>query len=284
MTDELKVKVRLDMYGFIGAGNMVSAIAMGGFKSGFLTSTNCLFTDKSGQRAPQLAAVLEAGYVADNRVLASQCDVIVLGVKPPVVLEVLQELSDILQAERPLVISLAAGISLADLEVAAGAQVPVIRFMPNVNASLGLSMTALCAGTYATAEHVELATEFAGTFGECVEIAESFMPVFTALAGSSPAWIFEMIDAFAMAGVKHGLSKAVATQIVAQAFSGSASLVLDGLASQSATPNNLIDQVCSPGGTTIAGLLALRAGGAGTAIADAVAACIAQDEKLGARR
>lgn len=271
-------------FGFIGAGNMVSAIATGAFNAGFLTSENCLFTDKTARRAPQLAAALQATYVADNYELASQSDVVVLGVKPNTILDVLADISDTLQDRRPLVISLAAGTSLADLETVAGPAVPVIRFMPNVNAAIGKSMTALCVGAHAQEEHRSLATEFAQTFGDCIEINEAYMPAFTALAGSSPAWIFELIDAFAMAGLKHGLSKTEGVQIVAQTLIGSASLVLHKLETQGLTPNNLIDQVCSPGGTTIAGLLTLREASAGSAITAAVDACITRDNELGAQK
>lgn len=271
------------MFGFIGAGNMVSAIATGAFNAGFLTPENCIFTDKTARRAPQLATALQATYLTENYQVAQQSEVLILGVKPNVILDVLADISDTLQERQPLVISLAAGTSIADLETVAGPGVPVIRFMPNVNASIGKSVTAICLGTHASDAHRALAIEFAETFGTCLEIDESHMSTFTALAGSSPAWIFELIDSFAMAGVKNGLSKTEAVQIVAQTFIGSACLVLNKLESQALTPNNLIDQVCSPGGTTIAGLLALRSASAGTAITAAVDACINRDKELGAQ-
>lgn len=272
------------MFGFIGAGNMVSAIAKGGFKAGFLTAENTIFTDKTGVRAPKLAATLGGQYEADNQTVAHRSSVVVLGVKPNVILQVLTDLQPTLATTKPLVISLAAGIKLADLEAAAGPDIPVIRMMPNVNAMVGSSMTAICAGSQATADHQKLATEFAQTFGQCLNLPEAQLSIFTALAGSSPAWIYEIIDHFAMAGVKHGLTKPQATQIITQALLGSAQLVVQQQENTEQTPSNLIDKVCSPGGTTIAGLLALRAGGISQAITSAVDATVDKDQVLGKKK
>lgn len=267
--------------GFIGAGNMVSAIAAGGFKTGFLTAENTFYTDKNGVNAPRLAKQMGGHYEADNCKLAANSDVIVLGVKPHAIVGVLTQLKPQLVQSKPLIISLAAGIQLATLEAAAGSEIPIIRMMPNVNAAVGASMTAVCPGTYVSVEHLDIATTFASTFGDYLQIPESQISIFTALAGSAPAWFYELIDSFAMAGVKHGLSKLQATQIVTQAMLGSALLVAHDLNNLERTPSNLIDQVCSPGGTTIAGLLSLRANGLSNAVTAAVDATVEKDQALG---
>lgn len=260
---------------------MVSALVKGAHANGFLTGENCLITDKSGISGPALAKSVAGRYLVSNLEVAKQSDVLVLGVKPQHILAVLAELRSVLETHQPLVISLAAGVKLEDIQMTAGSDVPVLRMMPNVNAAVQASMTAIVPGQNCTDEHIELALKFARTFGEAMQIQESELPIFTALAGCSPAWIFDLIDAFAMAGVKYGISKANASRIVTQAFLGSATLVREATETGTKSTANLIDQVCSPGGTTIAGLLAMQAAGSRHSAVEAVDAAVMQDMILG---
>lgn len=269
------------VFGFIGAGNLVSAIVKGAFAAGFFTGEDCLVTDQNGVSGPALAAATGGQYVADTADLVKKSDVLVLGVKPQQILKVLTEISLPLAERKPLVISLAAGTQLSALENAAPADTRFIRMMPNVNAAVQESMTGIVPGTHCADTDIALAQDFANTFGQSMKLLEAQLPIFTALAGSSPAWIFDLIDAFAMAGVKYGVSKANASTIITQAIFGSAKLVKESTGNSDKTAANLIDQVCSPGGTTIAGLLAMQANGSRTAVLEAVRATIEQDLLLG---
>jgi len=224
-----------------------------------------MFADRHHQAAEDLADELGGVALASNRLVAQQSDLLVLAVKPNVQSEVIREIREtVLFAKELCVISIAAGRTTDQIISDFGAAIPLVRVMPNVNAQIGQSMSALCpVGT--TDEQLAAARKLLDSVGQTIVLDEKYFPVFTAIASSSPAWIFRMIDAMAEAGVNHGLTKADSTRIVAQAFAGSAQLLLRGL-ENGQVPANLIDRVSSPGGTTIAGLLAAQEAGLSSAI------------------
>ncbi len=250
--------------GFIGSGAMVAAIARGGAAAG-MNASDFLFTDAHGVHAPALAAELGASVASSNGSLAHQVDILVLGVKPHVQSVVIEKIAHIVR-ERPemCVVSLAAGRTVESIAKDFGAAVPIIRVMPNVNAQVA-AVEALM-----------------NKVGRTIRIEEKDFPAFQALAGCSPAWVFQIIEALARAGVKHGLTKEVSVAIAAQALAGSADLVLEA-SEQGIVPSELIDRVCSPGGTTIAGLLAAEAQGMSTCLISAVEAAIARDAEISTR-
>ena len=151
--------------------------------------------------------------------------------------------------------------------------------MPNVAATVGQSMTALTA-TRATDAQVAAVRSLMDSVGRTILIDEDYFPVFQALASCSPAWYFQIVDSFARAGLKYGLSKDSAVEIAAQAMAGAAALLL-AEREAGTIPAQLIDRVTSPGGTTIAGLLAAEEGGLSTALVGAVDASIHADSHLG---
>ena len=265
--------------GFIGTGAMASAIARGAVAAGF-SGADLMFADRHHQAAEDLADELGGVALASNRQVAEQSDLLVLAVKPNVQSEVIREIREsVLYAKELCVISIAAGRTVAQIYIDFGAAVPLVRVMPNVNAQIGKSMSALCPmGT--TDEQLAAARKLLDSVGQTIVLDEKYFPVLTAIASSSPAWIFRMIDAMAEAGVNHGLTKADSTRIVAQAFLGSAQLMLNGL-ENGQVPANLIDRVSSPGGTTIAGLLAAQDAGLSSAIVAAVDAAVERDHHLG---
>ncbi|MDO5728024.1 MAG: pyrroline-5-carboxylate reductase [Actinomycetaceae bacterium] len=266
-------------FGFIGAGNMASAIVRGAVESGYLKGNDIFIADRSQTAAQALAREVDAHEAASNTSLVKECDVIVLAVKPAQIGDVLTEIADTLTPEK-LLISIAAGISLEAIESYIG-QTPLVRVMPNMNASIAESMTGICSNAEATREHISTARTLMNSVGRTLVIDEGDFPVFSALAGCSPAWMYEIIDSLARAGVKYGIPKAQAVAIVAQAMVGSAQLVLTSAAEDERTPAELIDRVCSPGGTTIAGLLAAQEAGLGSALVKAVDAAVARDGELG---
>lgn len=272
-------------YGFIGAGNMAGAIVRGAVAGG-LAPDSVLVTSAHAS-AERLAAETGVRHVADAAELVRASDVLVLGVKPHIVPVVLEQVRGAVAERRPLVISLAAGLTLASLESMLPEGARVVRAMPNMAAAVRESMTALTAGKEAGEADLAAAEELLGAVGRTVRLEEKDFSAFIGLAGSSPAFVFAFIDALARAGVLGGIPKARAVEMVTQTVLGSALTVQAEAAKRAETgagrtPADLVDAVCSPGGTTVAGIVAMERGGFSTAVIDAFNATVARDRELGA--
>lgn len=279
-------------FGFIGAGNMAGAIVRGAVEAGFTSGDDAatFLLTSAHESASRLAEELDDEHVdavSDAADLVSRSDVVVLGIKPYVIPEIADELAKPLAEAEPLVISLAAGVTLERLESLLPDGARVVRVMPNMAAAVGESMTALAAGTEASEEDLATARELMDSVGRTAVIAEKDFSAFIGLAGSSPAFVFAFIDALSRAGVLGGIPKAQAVEMVAQAVVGSALTVqveaakrADGKSGK--TPADLVDAVCSPGGTTVAGVVAMERAGFSTAVIDAFNATVARDRELGA--
>ena len=270
-------------YGFIGAGNMAGAIVRGAIAAG--TDPASIWLTSAHDSAARLAEKTGARHEPDAEALAAACDVVVLAVKPRVIPAVAARIFDAVAAARPLVVSIAAGIDLARLESLLPEGARVVRAMPNMAAGVSQSMTALAAGAAAGESNLAAARALMDAVGRTMVIAEEDFPTFVGLAGSSPAFVFTFIDALARAGVLGGIPKAQAVEIAAQAVLGSARAVqveaaarADGGAGR--TPADLVDAVCSPGGTTVAGLVAMERAGFSNAVIEAVRAVVAADREL----
>ena len=270
-------------YGFIGAGNMAGAIVDGLIASGHSGGTTVWSAHDS---ASALAARTGVRLAPSAEELVGTSDVVILAVKPHVIPVVLAPLQEILAVRKPLVVSIAAGLTTTRLESLLPDGTRVVRAMPNMAAAVRESMTALTAGTAASEEDLELTASLMGRVGRTMVLDEKDFSAFTALAGSSPAFIFTFIEALARGGVDAGLPKARAVEIVTQALLGSASMVRreaerraeDGTGR---TLADLLDTACSPGGTTVAGLIAMEGAGFSPAVIEAVRAAIARDRALG---
>lgn len=271
-------------YGFLGAGNMVGAIVRGAVDAAPAHGAEQTFLVTSPHTSAQrLARSTGVEYVPSQTELVERSDVVVLGVKPHVVPTVLEELATALARHEPLIMSLAAGLDLGRLEAMAPSGARVVRTMANTAAAVGQSMTALARGTHATEADMVLAESLMGAVGRTVRLQDRDFPAFVGLAGSSPAFVFTFIEALARAGVLNGIPKAQAVEIVTQAVLGSAlSVQAGGQADPVRTPADLTDAVCSPGGTTVAGLVALERAGFSDAVVRAVQATVARDRELGA--
>ena len=272
-------------YGFIGAGSMTDAIIRGAVASGVRAQD--LAITSAHDSARRLAERTGAVHLENSAALARQCDAVVLAVKPHVVPDVLVQIHDAVAAHRPLVVSIAAGVTLERIESLLPSGTRVVRAMPNMAAAAGESMTALAAGRSATREDLEDVRRLMSAVGRTVTMAEKNFSAFVGLAGSSPAFVLTFIEALARAGVMDGIPKAQAVEIVTQAVLGSARIVqveetrrADGAAGR--TPADLIDAVCSPGGTTVAGVVAMERSGFSSAVIDAFEATVARDRELGA--
>ena len=270
-------------YGFIGAGNMAGAIVDGLIASGHSGDTTVWSAHDS---ASALAARTGVRLAPSAEELVGTSDVVILAVKPHVIPVVLAPLQEILAVRKPLVVSIAAGLTTTRLESLLPDGTRVVRAMPNMAAAVRESMTALTAGAAASEEDLELTASLMGRVGRTMVLDEKDFSAFTALAGSSPAFIFTFIEALARGGVDAGLPKARAVEIVTQALLGSASMVRreaerraeDGTGR---TLADLLDTACSPGGTTVAGLIAMEGAGFSPAVTEAVRAAIARDRALG---
>ncbi len=261
--------------GFIGAGNMAGAIVRG-LISGGVHGSDLLVYDVD--TAKQVALFEECGICmcgsADE--VIDGAEAVVLAVKPQVFPVLLPQLAPPLQAARPLVVSIAAGKTIASIEEMIGDGVAVVRVMPNINAKVSESMSAFCCNALVTTAQRELVTRIFDAVGETVELSETLFSAFSSLAGCSPAYTLLYMDALAEAGVKYGIPKAISLKIVAQAVLGTARLLQES----GEHPRVLIDQVCSPGGTTIEGVAALQKYGFENAVLEAARASLEKDRML----
>ena len=229
----------------------------------------------------KVAAEAVNGEVAESaQQAANGADLVLLAVKPQVQAGVLHRLDP----GSACLVSIAAGRSLADMERdldrAGHPNVPIVRVMPNVNASVAMATSALCANGDATPAQVGEVRALFDSIGTTVDVPEKLFGAFTAMAGSSPAWYFRIANSLAMAGVDQGLTKAQAIRAAASAMQGSAALLLKTL-DEGGNAEELVDRVCSPGGTTVAGLLAAERAGLSNSLVAAVNATVARNRELG---
>ncbi len=255
--------------GFIGAGNMGSAILRGLIAAEYLTADDMAICDLNARRLEELSDEYPGLTCTESDVeLAEMCDMIVLAVKPFFMAEVIDHIRDELNGKA--VISIAAGWSVEQLTGALdGSGATCLRVMPNTPAMVGEGMTALCEDTTFSEEDFEFAKGIFDSVGRTVVVPEHLFDGVIAISGSSPAYVYMMIEAMADAGVKEGLYRNTAYELAAQAVLGSALIVM-----QSGThPAALKDAVCSPGGTTIEAVAELERKGFRAAIMDAMKVC-----------
>lgn len=206
-------------------------------------------------RAAELSKKLGVNVTTDNVAAVEGADVILICVKPQVVQELAEQISDKVTAKQ-LVISVAASVHTSQIESALGAGVPVIRAMPNTPCVLGQGMTALCKGQYANQEHVDTAAALFNVVGRTVVVDEKHMDAVTGLSASGPAYIYIILESLAEAGVKVGLPRDIATLLAAQTTLGAATVVLE----TGDHPALLKDAVTTPAGCTIDGIMELEEG------------------------
>ncbi|MCI7551341.1 MAG: pyrroline-5-carboxylate reductase [Actinomycetaceae bacterium] len=271
------------MIGFIGTGSMGGAILRGVLKSKIVAPDRILFTRKNPHKAEQLSQELGVHACSSNSELVARlghAGVIILGVKPHMIADALEEIREEAARQKSVIVSIAAGVTLEALSRHTDDAQPLVRAMPNVASSIGMGMTALCPNGAVSPEALEQVRAVFTAVGQTVQLAEKDFSAFTAIAGSSPAWTFSYIDALSKAALAAGLTKDDSVRIASQAVLGSAQLALNQLEGGT-RPQALIDTVTSPGGTTIAGIVALDHGGFTAAVIDAVNAAIARDQQLG---
>jgi len=266
--------------GFIGAGKMASAMIKGWVSAGTVAAADIVVAAPSTRSTGPLCEAFKDLVLADSNVdVVQQSTVVFLAVKPHILHGVLGEIRPRVTPAH-LVVTIAAGVTTAQVEAMLGRGARVVRVVPNTPCAVRCNAGAVCGGENASEDDVKrvrkLFAPLAADGEEPDEVPESLMDAVTGLAGSGPAFVFTFIEAMADGGVYSGLPRHVALRLAAQTVLGSARLVLES----DEHPAALRDAVCSPGGTTIEGVRALERGGMRSAVIDAVTSAAAKGGQL----
>jgi pyrroline-5-carboxylate reductase len=262
--------------GFLGAGRMATALGKGWIQARLVKPDQVLASDPAEAARAAFARETGARTTGYNPDVAKFAPVLILAVKPDQVADVLREIRPAL-TEKHLLLSIAAGITLARLETSLGPEARIIRVMPNTPALVGASASAYALGRGATAEDAGLAQQLFSAVGTAFAVKEGLLDAVTGLSGSGPAYACLIIEGLSDGGVAAGLPREVATRLAAQTLLGAAQMVL--VTGQH--PGALKDMVTSPGGTTIEGLNELEKAGVRGALINAVRAAAEKSKKLG---
>lgn len=263
------------MIGFIGSGNMASAIIKGIVSSGKINEEISIF-DINGEKAKALSSLYGVKVSKSGKEIARQCDKVVLSVKPNVFPGLLSEIGEDLKENDPLIISIAAGKTLDYISGLLNYDGRIARVMPNINAKVGAAVSAYCGNERAVGSDLDFVKNLCESFGIAVNIEERLFSIYSAIGGCGPAYAYMFIDSLARAAVKNGMTKAQALEVAAGTVLGSAKMILQG----DEHPWELVDQVCSPGGTTIQGVAALQKGSFESLVGSAVDAAYLMDKSL----
>lgn len=261
--------------GFIGGGNMASAI-IGGILAAGLADTDHIFaSSKTDATAQHLADSFGIHTGTGNAATAAQADILFLAVKPNMFASVIPQIRDSVKPDA-IIVSIAAGQSIAAIEELFGKEIHLIRSMPNTPALVGESMSALCTNTNVTEEELTEVKALFDSFGRSEVISENLMDAVTGVSGSSPAYVYMFIEAMADAAVADGMPRKQAYKFAAQSVLGSAKMVLE----TGKHPGELKDAVCSPGGTTIEAVAVLEKAGLRNAVIEGQRACTAKSKAM----
>ncbi len=266
--------------GFIGAGNMGGAIIKGLIKSGKISAENINVVEKNNTILDTMAKEQGINPCKDYKELINGSDIVFMAVKPVVFPSVIADIKDCIKAKGPLLISMAAGITTESIDEMLGFETPVVRMMPNINAEILMSATALCKNSAASDKDIDTAEDILSAVGMTARIDENMFAVFSAIAGCSPAYVYLFIDSLAKGAQKLGMNKKQALATAAAAVSGSAAM----FSRSDAHPWELIDKVCSPGGTTIEGICTLEEYKFESAIVKAVENSVLKDMALSGKK
>lgn len=260
----------------IGVGKIGSMLTRAMIQQGVALPENICGTTAHPASSGRAAAELGILTLTDNAEAVKGRDLVILGLKPQGMGQVLDELKPALTPDQ-VVLSLAAAISIPFIEARLGKSIPVLRAMPNLPCLIGKGMTVICKGRHAQPQHVEMAQTIFSSVGLVAVIDnEDHMDAVTALSGSGPAYGYIIIESLAEGGVKAGLPRSLATTLAAQTMLGAAAMVLE----TGEHPAKLKDMVTTPAGTTVDGLMALEEGNIRVALIKAVDAATEKSKAL----
>lgn len=261
--------------GFIGCGNMASAIMGGIISNGLMGAKEIIGADLFAPSREKAKANLGIQIAESNREVVEKAEAFVLSVKPQYYEEVISEIKAYVKADQ-LIITLAPGKTLAWLEEQFGKPVKIVRTMPNTPAMVQEGMTAACPNANVTAEELEYVLSILRAFGEAEVVPEKLIDAVVAVSGSSPAYVYMMIEAMSDAAVAEGMPRTQAYKFAAKAVMGSAKMVLE----TGKHPGELKDMVCSPGGTTIEAVKVLEETGFRGSIMQAMEVCAEKSRNM----
>lgn len=261
--------------GFIGCGNMASAIMGGIISNGLMDANEIIGADVFAPSKEKAKKTLGIQIAESNKEVVEKADSFVLSIKPQFYEEVINEIKDYVKEEQ-LIITLAPGKTVAWLEKKFGKSVKLIRTMPNTPAMVQEGMTAVCPNANVTEEELEYVLSILRSFGDAEVVPEKLIDAVVAVSGSSPAYVFMMIEAMADAAVAEGMPRNQAYKFAAKAVMGSAKMVLE----TGKHPGELKDMVCSPGGTTIEAVKVLEETGFRGSLMQAMETCAEKSRNM----
>lgn len=274
-----QTKKGLPPIGFVGAGNMATALMRGLVRTGLSDPATLVASDIDRSKLTSLKRTLKIQTAPTNRAVAEAARVLVLAVKPQDVESAMLDLREKLGPEH-LLISIAAGVSTAKIEHLAGTEVRVLRAMPNTPALVGKGMTVVARGRFATPADLQLGLQIFSAVGDAVDVNdERMLDAVTGLSGSGPAYVYLFAEGLIAGGVAAGLTAALAARLTFQTIAGAAAMLQE----TGERPEDLRAQVTSPGGTTLAGLSELHRRGFKDALVAAVVAATRRSQELGRR-
>lgn len=259
--------------GFIGMGNMGSAILNGILRKGFLQASQIAVMDKISENCAKFAAQ-GVCVMEDNQTLAEACECVLLAIKPVYTAQVLHEIRSSLEGK--FVISIVAGWNYEMLAEALPDSAHFVRVMPNTPLAVGEGMSLISEKCRCTADEFAFTESIFGSAGRVAKVEDHVFIAATSINGCGPAFVYQFIEALADGGVRYGVPRAMAYELAAQTLIGAARMVQE----TGIHPGRLKDAVCSPGGTTIEGVYALEKGGMRAAVMDALGATVEKTLKL----
>ncbi|MBF2672356.1 pyrroline-5-carboxylate reductase [Listeria seeligeri] len=262
--------------GFIGAGNMGTAMIRGLAKTDYINRKDLFVCGRKIEKLQPLETEFQGIQLTTSiEELAEQADIIILSVKPYTIPEVLTNIKNNLTPDK-IIISVAAGVTIADLENLTPPETKIVRVMPNTPALVGEAMSSITPNGSVTAEETEIITTIFASFGKAEVVPESLMDAVVGVSGSSPAYVYMFIEALADGAVLNGLPRDKAYKFAAQAVLGAAKMVLE----TGEQPGKLKDMVTSPGGTTIEAVKSLEDSGFRSAVINAVQAAAVKNSNM----
>lgn len=261
--------------GFIGLGNMATAMIGGMIKNGVVPAGDITASGRSQASVDKAVEAFKIDARCDNKRVAQEADILFLSVKPQMYAEVIAQIKDDVK-EDAVIVSIAPGKTMAWLTELFGKEVGIVRCMPNTPALVGEGCTGVCHNGLVTDRQIKQVMVLLNSFGKAFEVTEQMMDAVVGVSGSSPAYVFLFIEAMADAAVADGMPRALAYEFAAQAVCGSAKMVLE----TGKHPAELKDMVCSPAGTTIEAVRILEQKGFRSAVMEAQKACVEKSKSM----
>jgi pyrroline-5-carboxylate reductase len=239
--------------GFIGAGKMAQAMMGGILKSKMIVCEKMMASAVSVKTSVTIRQDYGIITTTDNKDVARFADILILAVEPDIHVHIIEEIKSEIN-QNVIIVTIAAGITLSDINRAFGFKVKAVRAMPNTPSSVGEGMSVICPNEYLSTEEITEVERLFQTFGKTERLPEKLMDAVPAISGSSPAYVYMLIEAMADGGVRQGIPRDTAYRLAAQAVLGAAKMVLD----TGIHPAALKDNVCTPGGATIEAVAVLE--------------------------